>query len=658
MFHKLLIANRGEIACRVIRTARRMGVATVAVYSDADAGALHVQAADEAVRIGAAPTKDSYLNIGAIIDAARETHADSAHPGYGFLAENADFAAACGKAGLVFVGPSPDAMRAMGSKAAAKRLMEAAGVPVVPGYHGDDQKPDTLAKAAKKIGYPILIKAWAGGGGKGMRVVERPGDLAAALAGAKREAASAFGDDRVLIEKYLERPRHIEVQVFGDRSGNIVHLYERDCSVQRRHQKVIEEAPAPDLDPARRRALHEAGIAAARAVRYVNAGTVEFIVAGGDFYFMEMNTRLQVEHPVTEMITGLDLVEWQLRVAAGEPLPLSQDQIAARGHAIEARLYAEDPDRDFLPATGKLILLRAPPAASDLRIETGVREGDAVTPYYDPMIAKIVAWGGDRAAALSRLADALSRYRVAGVTTNRDFLLRLARNADFAAGAVDTGFIARHRDALAAPPTPESAIIAASRAVIEGETPRPNADRFSPWSQRDGWRLDGAVARAIRWRDGEHEWTVSARDNEISISSFPRQRESRVSDEQSPSVPAFAGTTEKNKDVDVVPIGNRFIVIDNNGSWRLDYFDPLADRDDVAAAGGRLTAPMPGKIVQVLARAGDIVKRGQPMLILEAMKMEHTIAAPADGTVDAVNYVAGELVEEGAALIAFTAAEG
>jgi 3-methylcrotonyl-CoA carboxylase alpha subunit len=628
MFRKLLIANRGEIACRVIRTSRRLDIATVAIYSDADAGALHVEQADEAVRIGRAPARDSYLNIAAIIGAANATGADSVHPGYGFLAENADFAAACAAAGLVFVGPSPDAMRAMGSKAAAKRLMEAAGVPVVPGYHGDDQKPDTLGKAAKKIGYPVLIKAWAGGGGKGMRVVEKAGDLAAALEGAKREALSAFGDDRVLIEKYLDRPRHIEVQVFGDNAGNIVHLFERDCSVQRRHQKVIEEAPAPDLDPALRRSLHEAAVAAARAARYVNAGTIEFIAAGRDFYFMEMNTRLQVEHPVTEMITGLDLVEWQLRVAAGEALPLRQDQIAMRGHAVEARLYAEDAERDFLPATGTLVRLRAPQAAPDRRIETGVREGDAVTPYYDPMIAKLVAWGEDRAAAIHRLAEGLSAYRIAGVTTNRDFVLRLARHPDFATGAVDTGFIARHREALAAPPAPEAAFAAASRALLKDETPRPTADRFSPWAMRDGWRLDGHVTRQIRWRDGKRAHVV-----------------------------AIDGVATGGDDIDVMRTANRFTVIDNDGSWQLEYVDPFADRDDSAVAGGRLTAPMPGKIVQVLAQAGDTVKRGQPILILEAMKMEHTIAAPADGMVDAINYAAGELVEEGAALIAFTAAE-
>jgi 3-methylcrotonyl-CoA carboxylase alpha subunit len=629
MFKTLLIANRGEIACRVMRTARRLGIATVAVYSDADVDAMHVKAADAALRIGPAPARDSYLNVAAILDGARRGGADAVHPGYGFLAENADFAAACQAAGLLFVGPSPDAMRAMGSKAVAKRLMVAAGVPVVPGYHGDDQDPAHLAGAAGKIGYPVLIKAWAGGGGKGMRVVERAGDFAAALAGARREALSAFADDRVLIEKYLQRPRHIEVQIFGDDAGAIVHLFERDCSVQRRHQKVMEEAPAPDLDPALRRALQDAAIAAARAVHYVNAGTIEFIVSGDDFYFMEMNTRLQVEHPVTEMITGLDLVEWQLRVAAGEGLPLSQGHITARGHAIEARLYAEDPARDFLPQTGTLSRLRPPAAAPDLRIETGVRAGDRVTPFYDPMIAKLVAWGEDRAAAIARLAAGLADYRIAGVTTNRDFLLRLARLDDFARGAVDTGFIARHGAALAAAAAPQSAFIAASRALIASEIPRPGADRYSPWAARDGWRLDGRVVREIRWREGEIVSLVN----------------SDAIDAGAPS-----------DDVDVVRVGDRFTVIDGDGSWQLDFIDPLAPRDDASVAGGRLTAPMPGKIVTVLAAPGERVKRGQPILILEAMKMEHTIAAPADGTVDAIHYAAGEPVEEGATLIAFTAA--
>jgi 3-methylcrotonyl-CoA carboxylase alpha subunit len=636
MFKKLLIANRGEIACRVIGTARRMGIATVAVYSEADAGALNVQEADEAIAIGPAPARDSYLNIVRILDAARDTGAEAVHPGYGFLAENADFAAACGKAGLVFVGPSAEAIRAMGSKAAAKQLMALADVPTVPGYHGEDQGPARLTEEARRIGYPVLIKASSGGGGKGMRVVERPDEFAAALGAAKRESLSAFADDRVLIEKYLDRPRHVEVQIFADRFGDTVHLFERDCSMQRRHQKVIEEAPAPKLDDDLRRALHATAIAAARAIRYVNAGTIEFILQGDSFYFMEMNTRLQVEHPVTEMITGLDLVEWQLRVAAGEALPLRQDQIAARGHAVEARLYAEDATRDFLPAAGTLRLLRAPDAAADLRIETGVRQGDTVTPYYDPMIAKLAAWGEDRAAASQRLAEGLSQYRIAGVVTNRDFLRRLVRDPAFAAGEIDTGFIARHRDRLVPPSEPahEAVLAAATREILLGEeeTTRKAAsrsrDRYSPWRLRDGWRLDGRATREFHWRDGDTEGVFSL----------------------------SAHWAERNPDITVARHGDEFTIIDDDATWRLILIDPLAAKEDAAVVAGRLTAPMPGKIVQVLAGAGESVKRGQPLLILEAMKMEHTIVAPGDGTVERIHFAAGDLVQEGAELVAFTPA--
>src|SRR5712671_561341 len=453
MFSKILIANRGEIACRVIRTARQMGIATVAVYSDADANALHVAMADEARRIGPPPARESYLNIAAIIEAARRSGAEAIHPGYGFLSENPDFAEACAKAGLVFIGPPAAAIRAMGSKAAAKALMEGHGVPVVPGYHGEAQDAASLAAEAERIGYPVLIKASAGGGGRGMRIVTRADEFARALVGAKREAAGAFGDDRILLERYLERPRHIEVQVFGDTQGNIVHLWERDCSIQRRHQKIVEEAPAPGLDKARREKLGEMAVAAARAVGYVGAGTVEFIAEDGamkNFYFMEMNTRLQVEHPVTEAVTGLDLVEWQIRVAAGEPLPLCQPDLVLRGHAIEARLYAEDPERGFLPQTGTLHGLRFPPSRL-ARVDTGVRQGDTITPFYDPMIAKIIAWGEDRAAAVGRLRRALAETAVLGVKTNLEFLALVAEHPEFASGAVDTGFIERHRASLMPP---------------------------------------------------------------------------------------------------------------------------------------------------------------------------------------------------------------
>ena len=447
MFSKILIANRGEIACRVIRTARRMGIATVAVYSDADAGALHVAMADAARHIGPPAARESYLNIDAVVTAARDSGSQAVHPGYGFLSENADFAEACVAAGLVFIGPPAEAIRAMGSKAAAKAQMQAHGVPVVPGYHGDEQDQARLAAEAERIGFPVLIKASAGGGGRGMRIVEKADDFARALDGAKREAAGAFGDDRVLLERYLEEPRHIEVQVFGDHHGNIVHLYERDCSIQRRHQKVIEEAPAPGLDSKRRHAMGQAAVEAARAVGYVGAGTIEFIAEADAFYFMEMNTRLQVEHPVTEAVTGLDLVEWQLRVAAGETLPFQQEEILQRGHAIELRLYAENPDRGFLPATGILHGLRFP-EGEGVRVDTGVREGDAVTPFYDPLIAKIIAYGENRETARLRLVRALGDTAVLGLATNLGFLARVVTDADFAAGALDTGFIERRRETL------------------------------------------------------------------------------------------------------------------------------------------------------------------------------------------------------------------
>src|SRR5215204_3100414 len=496
MFAKLLIANRGEIACRVIRTARRMGIATVAVYSAADMAALHVAMADEAYPIGPPPPRQSYLNIDAVIEAACDSGAEAVHPGYGFMSENAEFAETCAAAGVVFIGPPPQAIRAMGSKAAAKALMEKHGVPVVPGYHGADQDDARLLAEADRIGFPVLIKASAGGGGRGMRIVASKGEFARALDGARREAKGAFGDDTMLLERYLERPRHIEVQVFGDSHGNLVHLFERDCSIQRRHQKIVEEAPAPGLDSTRRQQIGEAAVAAARAVGYVGAGTVEFIMQssgaelGGErFYFMEMNTRLQVEHPVTEAVTGLDLVEWQLRVAAGEQLPVKQDELGLRGHAIEVRLYAENPARGFLPVTGTLHRLHFP-EGDGVRVDTGVREGDAVTPFYDPMIAKIIAGGENRDAARMRLGRALADTAVLGLATNLGFLARVVADPDFAAGAVDTGFIERRGDSLLAPagPPPDAALAAAAlyrflSASEPGQAP-------DPWSRGDGWRLN------------------------------------------------------------------------------------------------------------------------------------------------------------------------
>jgi 3-methylcrotonyl-CoA carboxylase alpha subunit len=662
MFGKILIANRGEIACRVIRTARQLGIRTVAVYSEADAAALHVAEADEAYPIGPAPARESYLSIPRLLAAAERSGAEAMHPGYGFLSENGDFAEACAAAGVVFIGPPPAAIRAMGSKAAAKALMERAGVPLVPGYHGEAQDERHLAQAARHVGYPVLIKASAGGGGKGMRVVESPDKFAAALASAKREAAAAFGDDRVLIEKYLARPRHIEMQVFADRQGNVLHLFERDCSVQRRHQKVAEEAPAPGMTAERRRAMGEAAVAAARAVSYVGAGTVEFIAEGQAFYFMEMNTRLQVEHPVTEAITGLDLVEWQIRVAAGEALPFSQEEVTARGHAVEVRLYAEDPARNFLPMTGRLAQLRPPASAPGLRIDTGVREGDQVSVHYDPMIAKVIAWGEDRGEALRRLAAGLAGYRIAGLTTNRDFLLRLLRHPAFSAGEVDTGFIERHRAVLLPPAAavPRLALAAASLMLLgeQAETAAAGSgDPYSPWHRRDFWRLNGDTYRDMRWGDGEATRLVRAywQGGGYRL---------EIEGESVAAAAALAPDGDLVIDLDgvraalaVLRLRDEFWVVGDDGSWRLFYIDPLAPKAAEEAAGGRLSAPMPGKVAQVLVAAGARVKRGQALMVLEAMKMEHTIAAPVDGRVERVNFAAGDLVEEGAELIGFAAEE-
>lgn len=659
MFDRILIANRGEIACRIIRTARRMAIHAVAVYSKADRDARHVELADEAWPIGAAPARESYLAIERIIAAAKKSGAQAIHPGYGFLSENAAFAEACADAGIVFIGPPAAAIRAMGSKSAAKALMEKAGVPLVPGYHGAEQSEAYLAAAAAQIGYPVLIKASAGGGGKGMRIVESAAEFGPALASAKREAAAAFGDDMVLIEKYLAQPRHIEMQVFADSHGGCVHLFERDCSIQRRYQKVLEEAPAPGMDPARRRAMGEAAVAAARAVDYIGAGTVEFIVAGPDFYFMEMNTRLQVEHPVTEMITGLDLVEWQLRIASGEPLPKRQDELGISGHAIEARIYAEDPARDFLPATGVVRHLRSPAEDRQVRVDTGVREGDAVTIHYDPMIAKLIVWGEDREAALRRLRTALAEYEISGLATNLGFLARLAAQVDYAAGAVDTGFIARHRSDLVpeAELAPSWVLAAASLTILRDQTMAALAlaaqshDPHSPWNRRDGWRLNGDTYQDLAFFDGEERRAVRVHYG----------REGHQLDLPGGAVAAQAdvapdGTLRLTLDgvvrrARVLRWNDDFTVLHESGAHRLTYIDPLAPQLEEELAGGQLAAPMPGRIIQVLAEPGIEVRRGQALVVIEAMKMEHTIMAPADGIVASVGYGVGDLVEEGAELL-------
>src|ERR1700730_1844981 len=514
MFNKILIANRGEIACRIIRTARRLDIRTVAVYSAADAQAMHVALADEAHLIGPGPARDSYLSIERILDTARSSGAQAIHPGYGSLSENADFAQACTESGIVFIGPSAASIRAIGDKAQAKTIMEAAGIATVPGYHAKAQDAARLAQEAERLGYPVLIKAAAGGGGRGMRVVAEAAELAAALDSARNEALSAFGNGQLILEKYLAQPRHVEVQVFGDQRGHMVHLFERDCSAQRRHQKVIEESPAPALHDELRRALGATAIAAARAADYVGAGTVEFILRGKEFYFIEMNTRLQVEHPVTEMVTRYDLVEWQLRVAAGEELPARQQQICTRGHAMEARLYAEDPAHDFIPATGRLRQFRLPAATLDLRVETGMREGDEISIFYDALLAKLIVWGTDREDARRGLESALAATEIAGVANNRDFLMRLVRHRDFAAGAIDTGFLARHRAAPALPLTaaPLAAVAAASLALLH-DLPSPDADgardSHAPWSLHDGWRVAGETQYQLDWLDAGLERRIT-----------------------------------------------------------------------------------------------------------------------------------------------------
>ncbi len=648
MFRKLLIANRGEIACRIIRTARRLGIATVAVYSDADADALHVAMADEAYRIGPAAPRDSYLNTSAILSAARRAGAEALHPGYGFLSENADFAEACAQAGIVFVGPPPSAIRAMGGKSEAKALMEQAGVPLVPGYHGAAQDDATLTEAAARIGYPVLIKASAGGGGKGMRIVETAPDLPAALAGARREAQSSFGDARLLIERYLQRPRHIEIQVFADSHGNAVHLFERDCSIQRRHQKIIEEAPAPGMDPAMRAAMGAAAVAAARAVGYQGAGTVEFIVEGGAFHFMEMNTRLQVEHPVTEAITGLDLVEWQLHVAAGLALPKSQADLAITGHAIEVRLYAEDPARNFLPSVGTLAHLHLPDTA---RIDSGVRTGDTITPDYDPMIAKLIVHGPDRPTALSRLEAALAECAVVGVQTNLALLGAIAGHPAFRAADFDTGFIARHPEVLDADPTPpQAAIAAAALHLLAIPATNPPSDPNSPWSTTDAWRMNLPAARTLMLRIGETTLTIHAEPTADSwrlswpgATHIARLRETRLRLDDT-TIPAT-----------VVASGPRLTVILAGRPHPFEAIDPLAPPEAAIAGAEHILAPIPGRITAVLCTPGDVVTRGQTLIVLEAMKMEMTLTAAMDGTIAAVRCAVGDMVQEGADLVDFAA---
>ncbi len=672
MFKKILIANRGEIACRVAATARRMAIRTVAVYSDADAHANHVRACDESVHLGGSAPKDSYLRWEKILEAAKATGAEAVHPGYGFLSENEEFAQACADAGLVFIGPPPSAIKAMGLKAESKQLMEKAGVPLVPGYHGHDQDPQLLQREADRIGYPVLIKASAGGGGKGMRAVDKAEDFAAALASCQREAINSFGDDAVLIEKYVQRPRHIEIQVFGDTHGNYVYLFERDCSVQRRHQKVLEEAPAPGMTEAMRKQMGDAAVAAARAVNYVGAGTVEFIVEqreGGEmnFFFMEMNTRLQVEHPVTEAITGLDLVEWQLRVASGEALPAKQADLKIHGHAIEARICAENPDNNFLPATGTLRVYRKPQAtafqrmaltgaSAGVRIDDGVREGGEISPFYDSMIAKLIVHGATRDEALARLDAALAQVQIVGVQTNVQFLRGILATKSFSRANLDTALIERERAVLFDRETlglPLAAAAAITRTLVT-EWPGKMPD---PFARRDGWRSLGEYRRHFDFefrgaaqaavltykRDGGLWLEAGGTEGPLVIGQFP-SGEFEVE---------FAGMRQT---LDVHLDGATAHVFASKGATKITTIDRLAHAGDAQAEGGRLTAPMPGKVVSFAVKAGDKVSRGQPLAVMEAMKMEHTIAAPADGTVEELMFAPGEQVAEGDELLRMAAA--
>ena len=652
MLRRLLIANRGEIACRIMRTAKRLGVETVAVYSEADANAMHVEMADQAVLIGASPARESYLKIDALVDAARRTGADSVHPGYGFLSENAGFAQACGVAGICFVGPSPTAIRAMGSKIDAKRAMIKAGVPVVPGYL-DAQDEASLLAAAARIGYPVLIKASAGGGGRGMRIVRSANEFAEALQGARREATSSFGDADVLIERYLGRPRHVEVQVLADSHGHCVYLFERDCSVQRRHQKVVEEAPAPDFTEAMRVDLGMKAVRAAQAINYEGVGTVEFIVQGEEAYFMEMNTRLQVEHPVTELITRLDLVELQLRVASGEVLPFQQQDLRIHGHAMEVRLYAENPRKNFMPSSGKLVRLRLPDTAEGIRVDTGVREGDTVSTYYDAMIAKVISHGSDRTQAINRLLGALRASDIVGVDDNIDFLTRILDHAEFRAGAVDTGFTERYYDELV--PNQDDAL---QTTLVLAAVARAHHERLRPGPARDGFRVN--QPRTFRYRlnvdGGVH--TVELQESETGLSVLVGGKPVavdalRVADEGVQARVAGSDVSAR-----VYQAGDNWVVRAGDSSQVVGGVDEHARAAALhVATGGVIAAPLPGSVLSVAVREGDVVAAGAALVVIEAMKMEHTLRAQAAGRVVSVRAKVGDRVKDGDELIVLAPAD-
>jgi 3-methylcrotonyl-CoA carboxylase alpha subunit len=651
-FHSLLIANRGEIACRVIRTARAMGLRSVAVYSEADRDAMHVAEADEAVLLGPARARDSYLNIERVIDAARKSGAEAVHPGYGFLSENAEFAQACADAGLVFVGPTAEMMIAMGSKSGSKALMEKAGVPLVPGYHGEAQDEATLAKAAEQIGFPVLVKASAGGGGRGMRVVRSAAELAPAIVSAKREAKAAFGDDRMLIERFVQNPRHIEVQVIGDSHGNLVSLFERECTLQRRHQKVIEEAPSPTLDSAQRQAVSAAARKAASAVNYVGAGTIEFVSDGKDVFFIEMNTRLQVEHPVTELITGINLVEWQLRVAFGERLPLAQEDIGFNGHAIEARVYAENPAKNFMPSVGRIKTWHTPAAVDGLRIDDGYREGDMVSPHYDAMLAKVIAWAPTRQAAIDKLNRGLEEIDVRGITTNIPFLSALVTHPGVRANAIDTGFIERElKNLTMAPAAPGDIELCAAVAIIlDGEQKAARAESHSPW-QSFGWMPVGRRQRTFVFRQGqggEYEVTLHYGNGPSVIAIGEREL-------------GFAYSVNDEGEIDVtldgvrsrvVPVidGHELYLRTRHGRFELHWVDPFGGDDEEQVGEDKIVAPLPGTVVALLAEEGAALEKGAPILTLEVMKMEQTLRAPFAGVLKQIKCKVGDIVQEGVEL--------
>lgn len=664
MFDKILIANRGEIACRIARTARRMGISTVAVYSAADANAMHVKACDEAYLIGPAPASESYLKADKIIQVAKTSGAQAIHPGYGFLSENADFSRLCQNAGLVFIGPSESSITSMGSKSEAKKLMTDAGVPLVPGYHGDDQDLQTLKVQSEQVDYPQLIKATAGGGGKGMRVVEKRENFEAALASCKREAKASFGDNKVLIERYLTAPRHIEFQLFADTHGNVVHVFERDCSIQRRHQKVIEEAPAPGMTNTLREAMGQAAIDSAKAIDYVGAGTVEFLLDIDErFYFMEMNTRLQVEHPISEMISGVDLVEWQLLVAAGEPLPLKQDQLNIKGHAFEARIYAESPENDFLPSTGTLQYLSTPEPSDNVRIDTGVKQGDEVSIYYDPMIAKLIVWDENRAGAVRQMKKALSNFQILGLTTNVEFLSRLFSHPAFVNAAIDTGFIDKHRtellpDSLVKARPPKELLALSCLYVLQRNRYEANAaqaktaDAASPWGDADGWQLNQTSSTSVELDINDNRTVVVAhygkQKYQMDIDGHSCKVSGRMLDQN-----VLAGDIDGRKLKAVfVKESQKLSVLFDGRVWDIHIHDPLLQTVGNDTEAGGLMAPMPGSVVSVDISIGDAVKKGDSLMVVEAMKMEHTIHAPRDGTIKEIFFSVGEQVTDADALLA------